>query len=252
MRTKRCGPKTRKRVDQSGQRQDAAAADQSLRLDGEGNEGRKRNEPEQAQEQERDELIARRLVVPAPEHQARAMEGGTMRGDERVSSLGDGGETWQMAVESEPESLPGRVAERQETGLGGAGAMPIWSDILHRPPEIGLRDGGMLRRDLLIGPVFDLIARQLLPVAGPIEAEPAIAVIDEQRARAGGGRFRSVGRLISGVLWHDIRDGWRRAYTRRPRLRTTIGQRRPPRLWSGGWPALFPPAGPFDRRVLIR
>ena len=63
-------PEARKRVDQSGQRQDAAAADQSLRLDGEGNEGRKRNEPEQAQEQERDELVARRLVVPAPEQEA--------------------------------------------------------------------------------------------------------------------------------------------------------------------------------------
>ena len=180
------------------------------------------------------------------------MEGGTMRGDERVSSLGDGGETGQMAVESEPESLAGRVAERQETGLGGAGAMPIGGDILHRPPEIGLRDGRMLRRDLLIGPVFDLIAGQLLPVAGPVEAEPAIAVINELRTLAGGWRFRSVGRLISGVLWHDIRDDWRRADTRRARLRTTIGQRRPPRLWSGGWPALFPPAGPFDRRVLIR
>ena len=105
MRKKRCGPRRRKRVDQSGQRQDAVAADQSLRLDAEGYKGRKRNQPEQAQEQERDELIARRLVVPAPEQEADAIEGGTMRGDERVSSLGDGGETGQIPVEREPESL---------------------------------------------------------------------------------------------------------------------------------------------------
>ena len=34
--------------------------------------------------------------------------------------------------------------------------MPVGGDILHCALEIGLRDGGILRRDLLIGPVFDL------------------------------------------------------------------------------------------------
>src|SRR5208283_710658 len=143
------------------------------------------------------------------------MEGGTMRGDERVGPFRDGRETGQMAVESEPESFAGRVAERQETGLGGAGAALVGGDILHRPPELGFRYGGILRHDLLIGPVFDLIAGQLLPVAGPIGAEPTIPVIDEPRARAQGWRVSGVGRRIFGVLWHDIRDDWRRVYPRR-------------------------------------
>ena len=196
----------RERVDEVRERQDAVAADEPLRLHGEGDEGGKRDETEQAQEQERDEFIARRLVVPAPEHEACSMEGGTMRGDERVSPFGDGGETGQMAVESEPESFAGRVAQGQETGLGGAGAAPIGGDELHRALELGFRDGRILGRDLLIGPVFDLVAGQLLPVARPIGAEPAIAVIDELRARAGGSRLGGVGRRISGVLWHGIRD----------------------------------------------
>ena len=50
------------------------------------------------------------------------MEGGTMRGDERIAPFGDHRETGKMAVERKPESLAGRVAERQKTGLGGAGA----------------------------------------------------------------------------------------------------------------------------------
>ena len=74
-------PEARERVDEAGQRQDAAAADEPLRLDGEGDEGRKRNEAEQAQEEERNELIARRLMVPAPEQEAQAMEGRTVGGD---------------------------------------------------------------------------------------------------------------------------------------------------------------------------
>ena len=58
------------------QRQDAPAADEALRLHGEGYEGAKGDEPEQAKEQERDKFVARRLVVPAPEHEADPIEGG--------------------------------------------------------------------------------------------------------------------------------------------------------------------------------
>ena len=53
------------------------------------------------------------------------MEGGTMRGDERVGPFRDGRETGQVAVEREPVSFAGSVAERQEAGLGGAGATPV-------------------------------------------------------------------------------------------------------------------------------
>jgi len=62
-----------------------------------------------------------------------------------------------------------------------------------------------LRRYFLIRPVFDAVARELLPVTRPIAAEPAITVIDQHRPRAGA-RFSGIGGLISGCLWHDIND----------------------------------------------
>src|SRR5271154_7020181 len=107
-----------------------------------------------------------------------------MGGDERVSPFRERRETGQMAVEREPESLAGRMAQGQETGLGCAGATSVWGDELHRAPEFGFRDGRILRCDLLIGPVFDPVACQLLPMARPVAAEPAVAVIDELRARS--------------------------------------------------------------------
>ena len=61
-----------------------------------------------------------------------------MRGDEGVSPLRDRGETGQMAVEREPESLAARVAQGQETGLGGAGAMSVGRNVLRGAPEFGL------------------------------------------------------------------------------------------------------------------
>ena len=122
-RTKRATPETGgESIDQFGERQDAAAADEALRLHGEGDEGAKRNEPEQAKEQERDELVSRRLVAPAPQHEAQAEECRPAPGDMGVSALGDGRETGQMSIEGEPESFAGRMAERQETRLGAAGA----------------------------------------------------------------------------------------------------------------------------------
>jgi hypothetical protein len=77
---------------------------------------------------------------------------------------------------------------------------------LHCALEFGFRNRRILRQDLLIGPVFDAVARQLLPIAGPITAKPAIAVIEELRPRAGGWRFDG---LVSGWLLHDINDRWR-------------------------------------------
>jgi hypothetical protein len=48
-------------IDEFGERQDTVAADQALRLDGEGDEGREIDEARAPQEQVGDELVARRL-----------------------------------------------------------------------------------------------------------------------------------------------------------------------------------------------
>ena len=197
------------RLDEFGEREDAAAADEPLRLHGEGYEGAEGDEPEQAKEQERDELVARRLVASAPQEKAQAEEGRAVPGDKGVSEFGDGRETGQVPIESEPESLAGRMAERQETGLGGAGAPAIGLDELHRALEFGFRNRRILREHLLIGPVVDAVAGQPLPIARPIEAEAAIAVIEESRACAGGRRFAGICGLSSGRLLHDINRGWR-------------------------------------------
>ena len=198
-----------KSIDQFVERQDAAAADEPLRLHGEGDEGAKRDEPEQAKEQERDEFISRRLVAPAPQEKAQAEEGRAAPGDKGVSKLGDGRESGQVSIESEPESFAARVAERQETCLGGAGAPAIGRDELHRALEFGFRNRGILREHLLIGPVVDAVAGQPLPIARPIEAEAAIPVIEKQRPCASGRRFAGICGLSSGRLLHDINRGWR-------------------------------------------
>ena len=191
-----------KRVDEFGERQDAVAADQSLRLHGEGYEGGKGDEPEQAKEQERDELVARRLVAPAPQRETHAVEGRAAPGDEGVSLFRDGRETRQMSIESEPEPFAGRLRQRQETRFGAARAPAIGRDILHRALELGFANLRILLEDLLIGPVFDTLARQLSPIARPVAAEPAIAVIEEPRPRAQGSRFEGIRGLILGRLLH--------------------------------------------------
>ena len=189
-RKKRSGPKRAGDViDESGQRQDAVAADEPLRLHGEGDEGSEVDEPQQPQEQEGDEIVARRLVVLAPQEKAHAVEGWAVRGGERVSPFRDGRESRHMLVEREPESLAARVAQGQEARLCGAGAIAVRRDVLHRALKLGLRDLGILRRDLLVRPVFDAVAGELLPIARPINAEAAIAVIDQQRPRTGGRLF---------------------------------------------------------------
>ena len=199
MRTKRSGPRRgAERVDEFGERQDAAAADESLRLHGEGYEGAKGDEPKHAKEQERDQLVARRLVIPAPQHEAHAEEGRAALGDKGVSKFGDRRETGQVAVEGEPESFAGRMGQGQETGLGAARAPAVRRNELHRALKFRFRNRRILRQDLLIRPVFDAVARQLLPIARPIAAEPAVAVIDELRPRAGGWRFDGIDGLISG------------------------------------------------------
>src|SRR6476646_5344237 len=94
------------------------------------------------------------------------------------------------------------MAERQKTRLCGAGAGSVRRDVLHRALKFGLRDLGILRRDLLVWPVFDAVAGELLPIARPIDAEPTIAVIDQQRPPTGGRLFGGVCWLISGCFLH--------------------------------------------------
>ena len=101
------------------------------------------------------------------------------------------------------------MSKRQETGLGAAGAPAVRRNELHRALELGFRNRRILRQDLLIGSVVDALARQLLPIARPIAAEPAIAVVDEQRPRAGGRPFNRFDGLISECLLHDINEGSR-------------------------------------------
>ena len=75
------------------------AADQPLRLNREGDEGRQIDEAEQPQEQQGDELIAGRLVILAPQQQADAIEGRAVRGGEGVSPFRYGRESRHMLVE---------------------------------------------------------------------------------------------------------------------------------------------------------
>ena len=100
--------------------------------------------------------------------------------------------------------LPARVAQGQETGLGRTGTMSVGRDELHRALKIGDWDRRILRRNFLIRPVIDTVASELFPVAHPVAAESAIAVINQQRPGTGNRRFRCVGRRISGCLLHDF------------------------------------------------
>ena len=106
--------------------------------------------------------------------------------------------------------MPARVAQGQETGLGRTGMMSVRRDELHRALKIGQCDRGILLRHFLIRPVIDAVGRELIPVARPVAAEPAIAVIDQQRPATGSWRFNSIGGLISGYLLHDFDYNWRR------------------------------------------
>ena len=126
-----------------------------------------------------------------------------------VSALGDGRETGQMSIEGEPEFFAGRMAERQETCLGAARLPAIGRDELHRALEFGFRNCRILGANLLIRPIVDAVAGQLFPIARPIGAEPAIAVIDEQWPSCGWGRFGGIDGLGFGWLVHDINGGWR-------------------------------------------
>ncbi len=108
-----------------------------------------------------------------------------MRGDEGVSQFRDGREARQFSVEREPDSLAARVAQGQEAGLGGARALSVGRDVLHGALKVGERDRGILRRHFLIRPVIDSVAGELLPIARPVAAEPAIAVIDQSWPRTG-------------------------------------------------------------------
>ena len=93
--------------------------------------------------------------------------------------------------------------------------MSVGRDVLHRALEFGVRRSSDIAPPLPDTAGIRRVAGEFLPVARPIAAEPAIAVIDQQRPRSGGGRFDGLGGLISGCVWHDIDRDWRRVGPRR-------------------------------------
>src|ERR1700733_5440837 len=102
-----------------------------------------------------------------------------MRGEEGVSPFRDGRETRQLSVKREPDSLAASVAQGQETSLGGARALSVGCDVLHGALKVSDCDRGILRRHVLVRPVIDSVAGELLPITRPVAAEPAIPVIDQ-------------------------------------------------------------------------
>jgi hypothetical protein len=77
------------------------------------------------------------------------------------------------------------MGERKETGLCAAGALAVGRNKLHSALEFCFGNRRVLRQDLLIRSVFDAFARQFLPIARPIAAEPAIAVVEAPGPHAG-------------------------------------------------------------------
>jgi hypothetical protein len=99
------------------------------------------------------------------------------------------------------------MSERKETGLCAAGALAVGRNELHRALEFCFRNCRVLRQDLLIRSVFDAVAGQLLPIARPIAAEPAIAVIDELGPRFDGWPFSGFdGGAFPEYLLHDVNE----------------------------------------------
>src|SRR5262245_25705490 len=112
-----------------------------------------------------------------------------------------------MFVEPEPECLASRVAQREKARLRCAGSAPGGCDVLHRALKLGFGDVGAVGRDFLVRPVFDGVAGELLPIARPVAAEPAIAVIDQDRAWTRSRRLCRKCWLVCGCLLHVQRRG---------------------------------------------
>src|ERR1700683_22139 len=115
-----------------------------------------------------------------------------MRGHECIRQFRGRRESRKPSIERQPDSFAARMLEGQEAGLGGARSAPIGRDELHRALEVGEWNLRMLRCYLLIRPVADAVARQRVPIARPVAAEGAIAVIDQQRPLTGIDRIRAV------------------------------------------------------------
>jgi hypothetical protein len=71
------------------------------------------------------------------------------------------------------------MAQGEEARLGGTGAAAVAGEVLHAALKVRDRDLRKLRRHLLVGPVLDGVAGQLLPVPRPIDAELTVAVVHE-------------------------------------------------------------------------
>src|SRR6516164_8087886 len=134
-----------------------------------------------------------------------------MRGREGISALGERRESRESAIEPQPHSLTASVTQREEARLGRARAPPIGSNELHRALKVGERYRRIPGRHLLVGTVRDTLARELLPVARPVAAEAAIAVVDQHRPGRAAGRISNAALRISGCRCHESHSNGNRS-----------------------------------------
>src|ERR1039458_1765216 len=159
---------------------DAVAADETIDLSPQGNEGDEVDDPEQTEKKPASEKVRWRLDLFAPEKTSEERKAGTVFGDETVETLGDRRDAGNVLVEPERPSLAGRDRQCAKDGLGSRVDVPVRVDELHRllallTSQFGktLRDSRVLERD-----VFDAFAVGLLPAQNPAAAEIAVTVED--------------------------------------------------------------------------
>src|ERR1700722_3440019 len=75
------------------------------------------------------------------------------------------------------------MTQGEEARFRGARTASIGPDVLHGPLKFDERNLGVLCRYLLVRSVMDAIAGELFPVACPVDAECAVAVIDQEWTR---------------------------------------------------------------------
>lgn len=72
------------------------------------------------------------------------------------------------------------MTQGKETGLSTTSELPIRRHVLDGALKVGQWNFGILRRNFLIRRISHEVSRESLPIARPIDAEPAITVINEK------------------------------------------------------------------------
>ena len=112
-----------------------------------------------------------------------------MRSDERIDGLSDRGKAGKMPIKSQPEAFAAGMTQSKKSGFGSARDFPVGRYVLDGTLECGHRNFRKLGGDFLVRCISHAITGELLPIAHPINAEPAITVIDQKRQDADRGRF---------------------------------------------------------------